>query len=129
MKNIGKMTPTLVLVSSPFQYLCAVELLKSHNICGAVIVVDGSAHCINSVKQLSALYANFPPTQVINASLLKQGDLAERIASYSWIPSEFAGVNLDTEAAALIEFQQAYQASARILSTARELFNSLMEVV
>lgn len=93
MKNIGKMTPTLVLVSSPFQYLCAVELLKSHNICGAVIVVDGSAHCINSVKQLSALYANFPPTQVINASLLKQGDLAERIASYSWIPSEFAGVN------------------------------------
>ena len=43
--------------------------------------------------------------------------------------SEFAGVNLDTEAAALIEFQQAYQASARILSTARELFQSLMEVV
>ena len=43
--------------------------------------------------------------------------------------AEFAGVNLDTEAAALIEFQQAYQASARILSTARELFQSLMEVV
>jgi len=43
--------------------------------------------------------------------------------------AEFAGVNLDSEAAALIEFQQAYQASARILSTARELFQSLMEVV
>ena len=43
--------------------------------------------------------------------------------------AEFSGVNLDTEAAALIEFQQAYQASARILSTARELFQSLMEVV
>jgi flagellar hook-associated protein 1 FlgK len=43
--------------------------------------------------------------------------------------SEFSGVNLDSEAAALIEFQQAYQASARILSTARELFQSLMEVV
>ena len=43
--------------------------------------------------------------------------------------SEFSGVNLDTEAAALLEYQQAYQASARILSTARELFQSLMDVV
>ena len=43
--------------------------------------------------------------------------------------SEFSGVNLDVEAAALMEFQQAYQASARILSTARELFQSLLDVV
>ena len=43
--------------------------------------------------------------------------------------AEFAGVNLDSEAAALIEFQQAYQASARVLSTARELFQTLIEVV
>ena len=43
--------------------------------------------------------------------------------------SAFSGVNLDSEAAALIEFQQAYQASARILTTARELFQTLMDVV
>mgnify|MGYP001206817872 CR=1 FL=1 len=43
--------------------------------------------------------------------------------------AEFSGVNLDEEAAALLEFQQAYQASARILSTARELFQALIEVV
>ena len=43
--------------------------------------------------------------------------------------SEFAGVNLDEEAAHLLEFQQAYQASARILQTAREIFQSLIEVV
>jgi flagellar hook-associated protein 1 FlgK len=43
--------------------------------------------------------------------------------------SEFAGVNLDEEAAHLLEFQQAYQASARILQTAKELFQSLLEVV
>jgi len=41
----------------------------------------------------------------------------------------FSGVNLDTEAAALIEFQQAYQASARILSTAREMFSTLMDSI
>ena len=40
--------------------------------------------------------------------------------------AEFSGVNLDSEAASLIEFQQAYQASARILSTARELFQTLI---
>ena len=43
--------------------------------------------------------------------------------------SEFAGVNLDEEAANLMEFQKAYQASARILQTARELFQTLIEVV
>ena len=43
--------------------------------------------------------------------------------------SAYSGVNLDTEAANLIQQQQAYQASARILSTARELFETLIRVV
>ena len=43
--------------------------------------------------------------------------------------SAYSGVNLDTEAANLIQQQQAYQASARILSTARELFETLIQVV
>ena len=43
--------------------------------------------------------------------------------------ASFSGVNLDTEASNLIELQQAYQASARILSTARELFDTLLQSV
>ena len=43
--------------------------------------------------------------------------------------AQFSGVNLDSQAAALIEFQQAYQASSRILQTARELFQTLMDTV
>ena len=43
--------------------------------------------------------------------------------------ASFSGVNLDTEAAALLEFQQAYQASARILQTARELFRTLIDTI
>ena len=43
--------------------------------------------------------------------------------------AEYTGVNLDTEAANLIEQQQAYQASARILATARELFDTLLQSV
>ena len=43
--------------------------------------------------------------------------------------AQFSGVNLDSQAAALIEFQQAYQASSRILQTARELFQTLIDTV
>lgn len=41
----------------------------------------------------------------------------------------YTGVNLDTEASQLIEYQQAYQASARILQTAREIFRDLLEMI
>jgi flagellar hook-associated protein 1 FlgK len=40
--------------------------------------------------------------------------------------NEFTGVDLDTEAARLMEQQQAYQALARVLSTARELLDTLL---
>jgi len=42
---------------------------------------------------------------------------------------EKAGVSLDEEASALIQFQQAFSANARIIQTAKELFESLMAVV
>lgn len=41
--------------------------------------------------------------------------------------SAYSGVNLDVEASNLIEQQQAYQASARVLSTAREIFETLLQ--
>ena len=39
-----------------------------------------------------------------------------------------SGVSLDEEAADLIRFQQAYQASARIIQTANTLFEAVMQV-
>ena len=45
------------------------------------------------------------------------------------LEDERSGVSMDAEAAALMQFQQAYQANARILQTARELFTSLMNVI
>ena len=38
-----------------------------------------------------------------------------------------SGVNLDEEAARLLQFQQSYQAAARILQTAQSVFDSLMQ--
>jgi len=40
-----------------------------------------------------------------------------------------AGVNLDEEAANLIKFQQAYQASAQSISVAKSLFDTLIGAV
>ncbi|PKH55727.1 flagellar hook-associated protein FlgK [Shewanella sp. Choline-02u-19] len=44
--------------------------------------------------------------------------------AYSRVQS-VSGVNLDEEAANLMRFQQSYQASARIMTTATEIFNTL----
>ena len=40
--------------------------------------------------------------------------------------SSFSGVDLDTEAAKLLEQQQAYQALAKVLSTAKEMVDTLL---
>jgi len=37
-----------------------------------------------------------------------------------------SGVSLDSEAADLIRFQQAYQASAQVLQTANKLFDTVL---
>lgn len=55
---------------------------------------------------------------------------AEAIYSqaYSRVQTE-SGVNIDEEAANLIRFQQAYQASARIMTTAKDVFDTLFNSV
>ena len=45
------------------------------------------------------------------------------------LEDEMSGVSMDQEASSLIQFQQAYQANARILQTARDLFDSLLAVI
>lgn len=42
--------------------------------------------------------------------------------------SETSGVNIDSEAVDLVRFQQAYQASSRVIQVARETFQSLLEI-
>ena len=40
-----------------------------------------------------------------------------------------SGVDLDEEAASLLEWQAAYQAAARVVTTSNELLNELMNIV
>jgi flagellar hook-associated protein 1 FlgK len=44
------------------------------------------------------------------------------------VQQSFSGVNLDEEAANLIKFQQAYQASSKVIQMAQEMFNSLLQL-
>jgi flagellar hook-associated protein 1 FlgK len=48
--------------------------------------------------------------------------------AYNRVQSE-SGVNLDEEAANLLRFQQSYQASARIMTTAQQIFDTLFNAV
>jgi flagellar hook-associated protein 1 FlgK len=50
-----------------------------------------------------------------------------RVQSSEWFEST-AGVSLDEEAANLIQFQQSYAAAAQILSSAQEMFNTILAV-
>ena len=43
--------------------------------------------------------------------------------------SNLSGVNLDAEAARMLQFQQAYQAMAQVIQASGTMFNSLMSAL
>jgi flagellar hook-associated protein 1 FlgK len=56
-------------------------------------------------------------------------DALESIANTAKITLQAqAGVSLDNEAANLIRFQQAFQASGRIMQVAQDTFNSILSI-
>jgi len=65
-------------------------------------------------------------THQAEASLAAQQGLLERNQASL---DEVAGVNLDEEAARLVQFQQAYQASAEMIKVANSLFDTLLSSV
>jgi flagellar hook-associated protein 1 FlgK len=55
-------------------------------------------------------------------------DISDAVAAQSELyRSAQAGVNLDEEAAKLIQFQQSYQAAAKVLQVAQSLFDTLLD--
>lgn len=65
-----------------------------------------------------ALQARKTVAEAQNA--IHQGDITAR--------DQLTGVNLDSEAVDLLRFQQAYQASSRIIQVARETFQSIIDI-
>jgi flagellar hook-associated protein 1 FlgK len=76
-------------------------------------------------------YANLT-TQVGDAGSQATSDLTTQTNLYNEAAGNqqsLAGVNLNTEAASLVQYQQAYQASAQVISTAQQLFTSLITAI
>jgi flagellar hook-associated protein 1 FlgK len=76
-------------------------------------------------------YSNLT-TQVGDAGSQATSDLTTQTNLYNEAAGNqqsLAGVNLNTEAASLVQYQQAYQASAQVISTAQQLFTSLITAI
>jgi flagellar hook-associated protein 1 len=76
-------------------------------------------------------YSNLT-TQIGDAGSQASSDLTTQTNLYNQAASNqqsLAGVNLNQEAANLVQYQQAYQASAQVISTAQQLFTSLITAI
>lgn len=71
-------------------------------------------------------------SQVGSAGSLARDELSTQNATYNQAMSaqqSVSGVNLDEEAANLLRYQQAYQASAQVISAANSIFSALLNAV
>jgi flagellar hook-associated protein 1 FlgK len=88
-------------------------------------VLDGGTISVaGAVERLTADMGLQTRTAQVNRdaeAVVNQDDLAAR--------DSVSGVNLDEEAAAMLRYQQAYQAAAQIIAMASDLFNSLLAAV
>lgn len=88
------------------------------------LVGDPAATLVEGYAQLVA-QVGVEAGRAINDRDAAQSLLEQSIARRESV----SGVNLDEEAANLIRFEQAYNASAQVISVARDIFNSLLNAV
>ncbi len=84
---------------------------------------SGSASFLDLVNAESAKLAN--DVQITKTSLTAAELTRDEIAAKY---AEKTGVNLDQEAGDLVRYQQAYQAAAQVLNTAKILFDAILQV-
>ena len=94
----------------------ALAQLQNTNLVGGQPL--GSAYA-SVVAQVGTMTANAQADQKNQASILGDAVNAQ---------SSVAGVNLDEEAAKLMQYQQQYQAAAKVISIASTLFNQILSI-
>jgi flagellar hook-associated protein 1 FlgK len=105
----------LALVSLRDAPLVGRELQGNGTLAGGMNLTDAWAAALGTVG-VRVQGARTSAEVSANVSALAQTTLASRV-----------GVNLDEEAARLIQFQQSYQAAARVLMIAQSIFDTLLE--
>ena len=93
-------------------------------------------------RQLLPDGSTTPGSTINDAYAASMSDIGARVQSSNYLSgvstsvasdaetsrSGQAGVNLDEEASRLMQYQQAYQAAAKVLQTAQSLFDELMQI-
>jgi flagellar hook-associated protein 1 len=101
----------------------AANQTSNANILSLIQTRDGTGapeqHYLGMVTRVATALAATTSLHDINTSMQLQAESAAAATSE---------INLDEEAAALIEFQQAYQASSKVIAVAREIFNAILEI-
>jgi flagellar hook-associated protein 1 len=85
----------------------------------------------NGATSLSSAVNSFVGTVGLQTSQAQNGATAQQsvLSSAQSAQSSVSGVNLDEQAADMVEYEQAYQAAAQTIKTADTLFNSLLAAV
>ena len=92
-------------------------------------LVQVSSEATNTPRTFQDAYASMVGRIGEDAAMAKvslASAEAMQVQSENWFQS-VSGVSLDEEAANLIKYQQSYSAAARILTTAQELFNTILQ--
>ena len=80
----------LMLISSPFQYWCALEYLYQTEQKVSITIVNAATFCENSMLQIEAMHRFAKPESVKLLSIPREGCLATRIRAYSDLITIFA---------------------------------------
>ena len=95
---------------------------------------NGNLLALDTVRQSSGVEDRWSALVSTNAQMLSSAKSASTAAS-QWRDTSLAaldevtGVNLDTEAAEMLRYQQAYNASARIIQVARDSIQALFDAL
>ena len=108
-------TPTSAVASNNGNAL-ALLALRDANITGGRTATDAWSYAI---ADIGVRVQSGKSSSEISDAVAGQTELSR---------SSQSGVNLDEEAARLIQFQQSYQAAAKILQVAQSLFDTLLDV-
>ena len=95
---------------------------------------NGNLLALDAIRDASAVEDHWGALVSANAQMLASAS-AEAAATAAWRDNSYAaldevtGVDLDAEAADLLRYQQAYNASARIIQVARETIQALFDAL
>jgi flagellar hook-associated protein 1 FlgK len=91
---------------------------------GLGVLSGGTTSVLGAYAALTTVIGNAGSQATVN--LTTQTSLNNQAISAQ---QSVSGVNLDEEAANLVKFQQAYQASAQVIATSQTIFSSLLSAV